>query len=219
MQYQLQSETVPEGAVDAFKSWFKNQAGELGVGNIVIEVGRSGTTLQVVVIYRNYKTFAQFNGLSTEDEDLEIVSYKSTENLFFFEHTQTFPNPWVTLRSDAASIDRTTEINNEILKLFTLSPNNETLYAFVFRSWVKRSDVTGAYKMEDHFTFFDYYVRGSGENVPEYITVFDRRANTPIWYVIGVGATLVFMAVAYVVFRATSRQRKKDVQTQTFNVQ
>lgn len=210
-KYELNSETVAAGAMDSLMEALKVK---VGTHKIEYEPKRDGTSLQLLMRYQDYATFRAFHGL---DADIGKVDWKYRETAFLRETTHKHENPWKVLESN--SFDRVIEINNEVVKCFTLAPTNQTEYFYMLRSAVRRTNVPGAYKKVDNFDSYDYYFKGLGEGALEYITVYDRRANPAIWYVLGVGATAVFMAGAYLVFRATARRKENNVQTLQSGVQ
>jgi len=202
-QYTLSSETVAAGAVDGFNAAMQTKTAgvvdDKGNPKISYELSQSGTTLQLVMVYKDYDALRKFYGL---DASTGYVDYTTKETTFLIEYSHTHQNPWQTLVS--ATIDRTTEINNEILMFFTLSPSNQTGYYYLLRAGTRQTSVTGAYKSVDNITSYDYYFNSDVDQ----ITVYNRRPNTPMWYVVGACATVIFMLGAYFVFKSVYNRRK-----------
>jgi len=214
-KYELKDESVPAGAIDALSSFFSNQ---IGTSKIVCDVARIDKTLQIVLEFygdRNvkeqtgYKTFRQFYGLPSGKDDLRVVDFKLDVKAFFYERTQKFENPWKTvLESESAKPD---QINKEVEKWFgSALVSNVPEYVYLFESSFRRSSAEGAYKVVNNFSTFDYYYRASGDETVDQIVLFDRFENSPLWYAVAVGGTVLFMLLVYIIFANTRKKRYND---------
>jgi len=205
MRYRLDSEAIRDGAVGGLETFLDGQfTGVAGHG----EVHHQGNVLQIQLHFDNYRAFLLFNGLSATTEILDnVVEVQIDTSLFFLERTMTFQNPWIKI---ADNMNRTESINNAVAGYANLDATVLPEYVFVFPSTVRRTRVEGHYQRENNLIEFLYYFRADVED----IVIFDRMPNTPIWYVIGIGATIAFMLVVYMLFRVT----RKNGQVQSDNV-
>ncbi|MDR0461914.1 MAG: hypothetical protein LBG88_01100 [Christensenellaceae bacterium] len=180
-------------------------------------ISQSGKDLQIEFYFdtydvndkdniKNHKEFLRFMGLDHDDNDLSKVQCKYQEKLFYIENTYTFTNPWKTIEDDMQCVEG---INFEVRSRFALQPGSEPQYYYVFNTGFRRSKVTGAYKKENLVIEYNYYFRGSGEDYPTQIVVFDKFANQTAWYFTAFLATGVFMGVIYAVLRYSEKARQK----------
>ena len=205
MKYTLSSETINAGAVGGIETFLDKEMEKV---NGHAELHKSGKVLQIQLHFNTYRAFLNYNGFNNS-ESVRVVTFKMEETLFFFNRTQTFENPWLVLeRND--KMQRVNAINGEVEKWVGISAITKVEHVFVFASSFRRTDVTGNYKMERDFSNYFYFFRGNSnaesEKVPENIVLFDRFANQPIWYVIGLGVTLIFGVGLYFGLRAGKKK-------------
>jgi len=183
LKYQLQGDTVPAGSVDAMTEYLKDVETIISVKDKV---------LQIELWFEEHNEFLKFFDVTDTP-----VNYEQREHLFTWERTFKFANP-VTLVKGTPALGG---IEDEVKKLFTLDAAEEVEYVYVFCTGFRRSRVTGHYNYENLIIVHYYYFRDDVET----IQIHDKFANTPIWYVLGVVGTAVFMVALYLILR-----NKKD---------
>jgi len=111
---------------------------------------------------------------------------------------------------------RTTSIDNEVFKYFTsIWGYNGVQRVFVFESNFRRTKVTGHFLRRNEISTFDYYFKETTDE----ITIFDRDANQPMWYAMGICATVIFMFVTYLVVANSRKRRYNTSATSSTEVQ
>ena len=162
-----------------------------------VGLGRNGDTLQLLLEFDNRESFIQFNQilrLPIRETAVEIVS-----SPFFLERTLTIPNPIVPSLLETNSL-RTQRIIDHLTQEF--GGTADVSFIYVFGSSFRRSDSNSPVAVERRgdawFHIFPVY---EPQDLGD-IIIFDRFANTPIWYGIGIAATVLFMAGIWFALRS-----------------
>ena len=136
--------------------------------------------------------FWNANGINHSDAEHTI---DISRGVFFIERTRTIPNPW--------ALKTQNTIRHAFEYMF--GANVETEISYIFASSHRRTRVEGATLERRGLAWFYIF-----ENYEDDIVIFDRFANTPIWYVIGVGATVIFMAGLWFILRRQKDQAQNN---------
>ena len=196
IKYELNTEIISQDAVAGINIFLQSRTQNI---DATAKAHHAGKTLQIEIEFDNYKTFLQFNGINPDEDDLKVIDIQFRERLFFLERTITFENPWLVIQDNMTAVN---QIDQEVrTRVGQANIKGDAEHIFVLRSSFRRTNVTGNYKNENMIIAHYYYFRGNGENVPEQVKLFDRFANQPIWYAIGLGATGIFMLGMYFVLR------------------
>jgi hypothetical protein len=201
MQFELREVTVEQNAISSLKELINNE-------NVIHEQN----ILQVGLVFDNYDKFAEYFGINPnayKSIDTQIV--KST---FFYERTITFKNPWNTVLGHARN--KITSIHLAVTSLFNLkNPSADPGYIYVLSSSFRRTKVDNTIGREQNGRTFDYVFMYGGQNGTDEIVIFDRFANTPIWYGSALFACGIFIACAYVTFLKNCNRGKSAVTEQS----
>ena len=155
----------------------------------------NGRRVRVELDFKYQEEFWDFNNMNHEAAQHTV---DISRGVLFIERTRTIPNPWSAILADGNN-GGTRAIKDEFERIFGVS-NIESEITYLFVSAHRRT-TTNADEIERHGLAW-FYIFGDLE---EDIVLFDRFANTPIWYVIGVGATVIFMAGLWFVLRGRAR--------------
>jgi len=189
MKYDLKTETAPADALDQIKAQINPIMGENEYS-----VWQSGTVVQIEMYFENYSAFAEMFHV----EQIAQVKVSTSEKLFFIERTIKFQNPIKDIKDKKTLNDVDTKVKTAYGDYLTLNPYG--LY-FVLESPTRRTKIETSYKHENVGLHYMYYFR----NDVDQIEIFDRYANQPIWYVIGLGGTFVFMGLIWLYFKSKKR--------------
>ena len=151
-------------------------------------------TIKLIVQYKVDSETAQ---KEIDFDDTVTLNVVIQENLFLREYTLSFPNPWVAVK---ASPERFKVIND-------LLPSGATDIDYQFKIILptRISQANDRIRYVNEIIEHLYYFK----DTPETIVLIDREPKPPIWYAVGIGGTIIFMGVIYVVF--TIIQRRKTV--------
>jgi hypothetical protein len=191
----------------------------------VIKSGDKQKVLRVKIAFNksgadgkyNLPDFLRFNGIDTADIDFNQTARSSyTGGAFVNTARLEFTNPLYVLEMLRVEQGMTeTEMDKIALGAHTVFPehlDDEYITSFVFVYHNRLSRVEGAYKTEgsigqhNYFFYGDDFVTEGGAVVPlvETIKITDRSANQPLWYLVAILATGVFMVVFYFVTKKLS---------------
>ena len=185
----------------------------------IIDVASRGKILQVALAFdvperrsadTALKEFANFFDLTVAVEPVKEIW---TERAFTSDRTLTFENPWKTVFEDK---DATAFIDDEIIQTVKArygSPER-VRYIYEFSTNFRRTAVSAGDKQAElfrdglawnYFILVDRTIPGA---IPD-IVILDRYANSPPWYGVAVVATIIFMALMYIVFRTFANSKRK----------
>lgn len=194
MRHELSSEMITDGAVDSIREHLTSATYDKDIN---FNVRHIGAELRIDLRIADFDTFLTFVGQDLDD--LDIVDFEVRERLFFIERTQTFENPL------HLAMNRLQEINQFVRTQANVSATAPENF-FVFRSTFRRSNVEGAYESRSTLAAFYYYFNSEAE----YVVLFDRFANQPIWYAIGLLSAGVFMGGLFLVLRKPNTLQKPE---------
>ncbi|MCL2570383.1 MAG: hypothetical protein FWE16_04220 [Firmicutes bacterium] len=158
---------------------------------------RADYAIRLTLEFDNFDSYAYFNGIP-HDYDTQTIDIQ--RNVFFVERTITMPNPFATFFE--SNSNRTLDIINHFTAQFGANKDDLTL-VYVLASPIRRTSTNATSNQRTIDTHF-YFFESTYANMIDEIVVFDRFANTPIWYGIGVGATVIFMLVLYSILKRKS---------------
>jgi len=162
--------------------------------------------INVVLIFENFESFLWFNSDRNENTAIQ-PDVNISRSLFFVERYVIMANPM--------SRGPMRHFIDHLYSTYLPGSNDRLVTTHTHPSSFRRTS-TNATRTESHITSFDYIFRAySPDQITEYIELFDRFANTPIWYVIGIAATAVFMAFVYIIFK----NRQKANVTNNYTIQ
>ena len=157
---------------------------------VEFELQRGTTTVQLMMLFSRSDWF-WFEDLGTVARD---ITTDLQRNAFFFQQTITIPSPF----TGQAQSQRTNNLVNWFYQEF--SANTRVQNSVVLVSSFRRTRVDNSHR-ERHFDGWWYFFDVDEYGYLEDIVIFDRFANTPAWYGVGVGATAVFMLILWLVLR------------------
>jgi len=211
MQFDLTEEKVPKGAAEALIKLLEDEPGY----DFFVDVAHgkdkdNQIILQVAIVFKTYKEYARyFDFYNTDRRDVDhyIINTTIEEKAFYRERTQTFENPWKTALDNAPW--KVAELVSHIEAGYRgYIKSAEPEYLYLFMSSFRRSEVTGTVSTSRAIDAYDYlFIYGADERSVDQIKIFDRFANSPLWYVIAVAATIIFMIAAYFVFAKMKKMR------------
>ena len=159
---------------------------DVGIGTGIVEISLG---------FENFGELGDFYGLT---QDSLPVTCEIKRGAFFAGRTYTFDNPWdAVLKSDST---KHSGITTKVENLFDVKADSYK-FIYVFVSKNRRTD-TNATKSVNNLGSYNYYflVPDAGD---EPVQIFDRLANSPLWYVIAVALTGAFMAGVYFTCKRT----------------
>jgi len=159
------------------------------------------TLVTMTLEFPDLKSYQTFTGL-----DLTQAPYRTVEmneTLFLVERTTTLASPQSRFFNPTAISTLLTGFNS------AFNQSGEGIHGgYVFLSNFRRTSVPAADKrVFDPATRVYEYQFFTATTLNNEIVIFDRFANTPMWYVVAVGGAIVVMAGFYLISRAISRNR------------
>jgi len=154
------------------------------------------------ITFGNYYSYVKFNDLTL------AAPAKNDRSLFFIERTNKF-NAYTRYFDTNGQSKKTAQIISEFIESFDKPPapaTKKTEYVYVLANSQRRSR-TNAEIAENEFGSYNYYFKISDDRSSE-VEIYDRRANTPIWYGLAVAATAAAMVTFYFV---TKKRASRDV--------
>ena len=173
-------------------------------------VQHSENHLRLQITFNNLASYIYFNEYDLNyvrfiriDQTAIVPSTDVSVNwgLFFVERRVTMPNPFRLFFEGEGT--RAGKVLNFLKAEF---PEEEPYLVYMMLFSTRRTD-TNAYdsrRTPDLFGWEHVFITQAGE-APEDIVIFDRFANPPIWYAIGIVATMIFMLVLYLLVRKKVR--------------
>jgi len=158
----------------------------------------SQSYFQLEFIFANQYSYAWFNGIDLMTTPPTHIN--TTRGLFFVEHTLTMQNP---LQSFFQSQ------NNRVLNLVehfnTLLDGDidDVKFVYVMHSSFRRTRVYADHTRRT-IGAWHYYFIADGPSDLQDIVIFERRANTTTWYLLGIFMTAAFMGGYFVLQRKRS---------------
>jgi len=147
-------------------------------------------TLLLSIFFKNIYSYAEFNGLT-------LVNSEPDVSLFFREWTDRF-----NIEERFFATGKTAEI----FKKFNEFNDGDVKYVYVLTNTSRRTN-TNADKVVNNIGSYTYYFKQSD------VYIFVRTANTPIWYGIAVGVTVIACLVFYFIVKK-KRSGSADVSAQ-----
>ena len=151
----------------------------------------TSNTAYLNIKFDNYYSYIKFHGLA-------LARVKDKKSLFFVEYTNKF-NAYTKFFDTTGQSKKTADIIAAFIGHFDLAANPKPGYLYVLANSFRRTS-TNADKVESEFGTYNYYFKVSDDLTSE-VSIFDRRANTPIWYGLAVAATAVAMIAFYIVVK------------------
>lgn len=157
--------------------------------------------------YQSYYNFSGVNLTSTANRTIETKT-----SLFFIERTITLSDPYE--RFFDPSNNKAAAILDKFNEEFNASEDSHVDYGYSFSSTFRRTQVN-SYKNDFSPAdgIWQYYFNVSSDptdpDAAKQIIIFDRFANTPIWYGIALAAALLFMVGMYVVLSKKSKHKNE----------
>ena len=190
MRYELRSEEVDANLLKALLDDMDVMFH--GAQNAFHQTWVRGTALQVELHFERYEDFTKFFGLNKELD--KTIDFKLQEEMFFVHRTIKFDNPW----NHVINNDKVVHLRERVSWHYAgqLSATVDRRDVFVFASATRRSSVEGSYRTDRNVGEYIYYFNSSVEQ----IVIYDKFANSPMWYVTGIGATIVFMGIVYLAY-------------------
>jgi len=153
---------------------------------------------RLIITFGNYYSYARFNDIAL------APPVKSTSSLFFIERTNKF-NAYTRYFDTEGQSKKTALVVSKFIETFDKNPTTKTEYMYALLASSRRSK-TNANLAENEFGTYSYYFKISADLQNE-VVIFDRRANTPIWYGIAVGVTAVAMVGFYFIAKQLRKPR------------
>ena len=198
-KYELTDDHISESVQDKIMDYLNELA--KGVERHALTVGAyaSGDTMQIMLRFASYKSFLRFNGVNPTPEKMNFYSRTISKKAFFVERTITFVNPWIALEDHTLRLD---ELDHFMRTAGAgVAPEVPTEHIYIFESDTRRTKMSGSYHTENTIAKYNYYYHADGTNAVTEIVVFDRFANQPLWYGLGLAATAIFMGGLYLILR------------------
>ena len=178
--------------------------------NYAIRHNNAGThsTVSMRIIFGNFYSYVKYN-------DLALTRVQVERSLFFIERTTKF-NAYTKFFDSEGQSKKSAAIVSEFNKEFdlvTLEKTPKPEYLYVLAESMRRSE-TNATKTESEFGDYTYYFKVANDR-QNYVEIFDRRPNTPIWYGIAVGATVIAMGLFYIYIKSDMAIKKAEQERQT----
>jgi len=158
------------------------------------------STISLRIIFGNYLSYVKYHELTLANAPLE-------RSLFFIERTTRF-NAYTRFFDVNGPSARTANIISEFNIKFDQSETPRTEYLFVLFESTRRSNTNATERTSD-FPNYNYYFKVA-ETLDNYVEIFDRRANTPMWYGVAVGATLIVMGLLYIYLKSDAAIKADD---------
>ena len=158
--------------------------------------------VSLLIVFEDYDSFKDFNGIDLTADANRKLEEKS--GLFTIERTVTLSDPYTRFLDPATNA--TAQLMVEFNTLF--NGGGDVDYGYVFASSVRRTSTNAVEHEVDYASGYWYYYYGVTNNPADTqeIVIFDRRANTPIWYGVAIVATAVFMGLFYLFSRKRVNQ-------------
>ena len=153
---------------------------------------------ELELTFANYYSYAWFNGIDLQS--VPPTNIETNRGLFFVEHTITMQNP---IRAFLESPDnRVMDLINHFNNVFDGNIEDIT-FVYVLHSNFRRTRVYADEVRNNISTWRYYFISEGTENIND-IVIFERRANTTTWYVLGLVLTAIFMGIFFVNEKASS---------------
>jgi hypothetical protein len=139
--------------------------------------------------FETYAKYLEFFGIEPILNPVKVIEHKT---LFFYEDTIKFQNPWHGITNHAkvtAMLDEVDFVSVDFI--------------YVLESRARLSRAEGSFNYENEFTSHHYFFKSDVEE----IVLLYRGPNPPIWYVIGIGLTFVFIGVTFVALTLVNRRK------------
>lgn len=143
------------------------------------------------ITFNNFYSYIKYHGLT-------LSRFKDEKDLFFIKRTQKF-NAYTRFFDINGQSKKTAIIISRFNQEFNVAANPNTEYGYVLAESQRRSK-TNAVSMENGYSYYNYYFKISND-AADFVEIFDRRPNTPIWYGLTVAATIAAMSVFYIVIK------------------
>ncbi|MCL2586809.1 MAG: hypothetical protein FWE31_01055 [Firmicutes bacterium] len=177
---------------------------ELGLGEF--HINRSGNMLQIILEFGSRENFLAFNGVTisppVRDAEVEFVVTS-----FFVERTLTIPNPFYPV--DTTAKNGTARDLSDLL-VSEFGGTGVQLFEYVFGSSIRRTSSNAEHIERYGDGWFHFFTPEHLAEYDGYIIIFDRLANTPAWYGVGVAATLVFMLAVWLMFKGRNQPQVQN---------
>jgi len=165
---------------------------------------------QIIIEFDNWESYVYFNEM-----DLQVIPRTQVDinrGLFTIERTITMQNPFRTFFDNTYQVgtqNRTYMLVQELNKLNGDVGDIELVY--ILHSSFRRgsTNATSSRRNIAEGTWEYHFAITDTSDIPPIIIV-DRFANTPIWYAIGVGATIIFMLGIYIISKSKSKIKSVD---------
>lgn len=154
----------------------------------------SNNTVFLQITFANFYSYVKYNGLT-------LTQSKDKSSLFFIERTTEF-NAYTKFFDTNGQSKKTAEIISVFNQKFDLKQNPKPEYVYVLVN-SQRHTKTNADLIESELGEYIYYFKVS-DDLENTVKIFDRRANSPIWYGIAIAATAIAMSIFYVVVKLHS---------------
>ncbi|MCL2755482.1 MAG: hypothetical protein FWE45_00300 [Firmicutes bacterium] len=154
-------------------------------------LSNSPNTFVLTLTFNNIHSFHYFNEIHEQVQEVTIE-----RGIFFVERTITMQNPFRTFFENEDS-NRSMGIINHFKYEFNAT-TDDLSFIYVIGSSFRRTDTNATTsRRASNGDYYYYFAATSLEDVQD-IVVFDRFANTPAWYGVGIGATLLFMGIFFI---------------------
>jgi len=162
----------------------------------------SPTTYVLTILFENTGSFLYFNQITHIPQEIEIE-----RGIFIVHRTIIMENPFVTFFE--AIDNRTTDIVESLQMIFDID-SEDIDFIHIIQTRFRHNEVNSTRTTRNIDVYTHYFIATSQDDLGE-IVIFDRLvgayrdgniySTVPIWYGVGVLATLVFMGVIFVVSR------------------
>lgn len=159
-----------------------------------VDLRLADSELVLELEFDNRESFLYFNELDARNAQPEVDIVWRT---FFVERTITMQNPFQRfLEGEGNRTMALIQFFNEELS----TSDEEITLAYHFGSSFRRTSSNATYVERFADGWMHIFVAESIAELDD-IIIFDRFANTPAWYGVGVGATALFMIVLWMLLR------------------
>ena len=193
------AETKTIGDVSTKMSSFMTVLASSGLpsSDYELDYDSKNSIVSLYIEFENYKSFYDFNGINLTSEANRKIETKTS--LFTEERTITLSDPYTRFLNPAKN--QTAQILSDFNNLF--NDGGKVDMGYIFASDFRRTK-TNAPEHENNLTsgFWQYYYGVTNDPADaQEIVIFDRFANTPIWYGVAIVATGLFMGAFYLMSR------------------